>query len=198
MGCRAEPDEQVKALAESCIAELERTAAPKWVYRRESLAVFDDLVQMGPLEVHSESLSGHLSGCTEVILFAATLGTTVDLLLRRCQIASVGRGAAMQAAAAAMIEAFCDECQLELEKTAGLYLRPRFSPGYGDLPLEFQKPLLRFLETDRRIGLTVTDSLIMVPTKSVSAIIGLTPDRQSCRIHKCASCPKTDCPFRSV
>ena len=57
----------------------------------------------------------------------------------------------------------------------GLALRPRFSPGYGDLPLEFQRDFFRILRPQRRIGVTLTDACLMVPSKSVTALVGIYP-----------------------
>lgn len=196
MGCKSEPDEQVKSLAESCVAELEAAVTPRFAARREKLSLDGALVRMGGLEVRSESLAKHLTGCSEVILFAATLGTEADRLLRRSAVRSVSRGSAMDAAASAMIEAFCEE-QISSFREENLCPRSRFGPGYGDLPLEFQRPLLSFLEADRRIGLSVTDSLMLVPVKSLTAIIGLSTDRAQSAAG-CAACPMTGCPFRSV
>jgi cobalamin-dependent methionine synthase I len=52
-------------------------------------------------------------------------------------------------------------------------LRPRFSPGYGDLPLELQTNLFKVLDCQHFIGLTLNDSMLMSPSKSVTAIVGL-------------------------
>ena len=88
----------------------------------------------------------------------------------------MARAVVLQACAAAELEEYCDEQQkkisTELEKS-GLYLRPRFSPGYGDFPIEFQEPIMRMLDCAKKIGLTMTDSYMMSPTKSVTAIIGI-------------------------
>ena len=198
MGASGEPDGALKALAEEALAQVMAAAVPRQVSRRVSLSLeTGGSVRLGQLETASKSLYRHLEGCTEAFLFAATLGTGIDLLLRRSTLSGMGRTVAIQAAAAAVIEAFCDECEKGLAAAAeGLYLVPRFSPGYGDLPLSFQKSLLSFLESDRRIGLSVTASLMMVPSKSVSAVIGLTPDKGRCGVHTCAACGKRGCPFR--
>ena len=82
----------------------------------------------------------------------------------------------MQAIGAERIEALCDSLCEELKsslKTEGKTSKPRFSPGYGDLPLSFQKDVFRVLEPEKRIGLTLNASLLMSPTKSVTAIIGI-------------------------
>ena len=83
----------------------------------------------------------------------------------------------------------------ELEKS-GLYLRPRFSPGYGDFPIEFQEPIMRMLDCAKKIGLTMTDSYMMSPTKSVTAIIGISTEKERCPISGCEACGKKDCAYR--
>ena len=78
----------------------------------------------------------------------------------------------------------------------GLYARPRFSPGYGDFSLEHQKEITSILNTPKTIGLTVTDTLILAPAKSVTAIIGFSTTKQYCHKHGCEVCKKIDCEFR--
>ena len=105
----------------------------------------------------------------------------------------------LQACAATVIEAYCDEQQDFMKEEAdkqGLYLRPRFSPGYGDFPLTYQKDLLGVLNCQKRIGLTVMDSLILAPSKSVTAVIGLTEESTTCHIARCMTCQAKNCPFR--
>jgi len=85
---------------------------------------------------------------------------------------------------------------IALAKEKGLYLRPRYSPGYGDFPLTYQKEILELLNAQRRIGLTRTESNMLVPTKSVTAIIGFTTEETSCHVAKCMTCQAKNCPFR--
>ena len=85
----------------------------------------------------------------------------------------------------------------EAYATEGLSLRPRFSPGYGDLPLEAQESVFKALDCHRKIGLALNDSLLMSPSKSVTAIVGLClADAQAARGTSCLSCDKADCLFR--
>lgn len=193
-----EPEAAVVRLTESCLEEL-AGITPHSCTRRLPLTAKGSLLTIGEITVVSGSLAAHLSSCREVFLLAATLGAQADWLLQRCEKLSMSRAVVMQACAAAAIEAYCDEVQEALEKTVaaeGLYLRARFSPGYGDFPLSHQRELLALLEAGKRIGLTATDSSMLVPTKSVTAVIGLTADAASCHTHHCAACPKTNCPFR--
>ena len=105
----------------------------------------------------------------------------------------------LQAAATAMLEDYCDELCREQQETCekeGLYLRPRFSPGYGDFPLNVQEDILSALEAGKRIGIKLTDSLLMVPTKSVTAVMGVSPKPYRCDVKGCEACQKADCLYR--
>ena len=103
---------------------------------------------------------------------AATLGVGVDRLLAREEARSPSAAVVTDALASAMIESVCDALCQKLSED-GYALRPRFSPGYGDLPLDCQSKLLSLLGTPSRIGLSHNDSMMMTPTKSVSAIVGI-------------------------
>ena len=155
---------------------------------------------VGPLEVESAALKKNLTGCGEAVLFAATLGVEVDrLLARRAAQGQVSRAAICQAAAAALIETYCDGVNDALRREAegaGWYLRPRFSPGYGDFSIQHQRELARALRTAETIGLTVSESLMLLPTKSVTAVVGRSRVAVPCHRQGCEACDKTDCPFR--
>lgn len=99
-----------------------------------------------------------------------------------------------QAAAAAMVETYCDEVNERIRQDAaqrGMYCRPRFSPGYGDFPIAHQRDFSRLLDTPRKIGLTVTESCLLAPIKSVTAVIGLSETPQPCHRKGCEECGKT-------
>lgn len=151
------------------------------------------------MEIRSTSLSRNLKGCTKVLLFGATLGAGVDRLIMRASVTDMAKAVALQACAAALLEEYCDEEQLRLGRELeadGLYLRPRFSPGYGDFDICYQEPLMRMLDCAKSIGLTMTDSFMMTPTKSVTALIGASPVKERCPIAGCEACRKTDCEYR--
>ncbi len=147
----------------------------------------------------SEGLVRNLSGCCVAILLAATVGPACDMLVRRASITSAADAAVYQAAGAAAIEAFLDDYNDKLKasyEARGLFLRPRFSPGYGDLKLEHQKDWFRLLDITKQIGIELTDSLLMVPTKSVTAIIGIGIDKSKTGCTGCKGCNRHDtCEF---
>ena len=134
-----------------------------------------------------------------MILLGATLGFGVDMLMKRYSLTDMAQAVVLQAAAAAMLEEYLDDWQenkaLELEEE-GKYLRPRFSPGYGDFSIQHQETILRMLDTSKRIGLTMTESCMLTPTKSVTALIGISDTKIPCHRKGCESCDKTDCRFR--
>lgn len=200
LGCRTEEPAMLAAV-EKALQELGAVAAPRWLYRILPLErPAEGVLALGGLTIESQGLARHLQGCRQAALFAATLGAPVDRLLAARARTGMSGAVVVQAAAAAMIEAYCDECcqQLQRELPPGLYQRPRFSPGYGDLPLPLQPALLALLDAPKRIGLTATESCMLAPSKSVTAFIGLTREQESCHTAKCAACPNTDCPFRKV
>ena len=191
-------DEPLEEALRSCGAELLAAARPRAVWRRFPLTVENGTVTCAGMTIPSAHLSRHLNGCGEVYLFAATLGAETDRLLRRCAVTQVSRAVILQACAASLLENYCDECCDGLAREAaseGRFLRPRFSPGYGDFPIAFQRPLLEALEAPRRIGLTATEAMMLTPTKSVTALVGLSPNPW-CPPTGCAACGKTDCAFR--
>ena len=143
--------------------------------------------------LESESLVRNLSGCCGALLLAATIGPACDMLVRRAGVTSAAEASIYQAAGAAAIEAFLDDYNEKLKtsyEARGLFLRPRFSPGYGDLKLEHQKDWFRLLDITKQIGIELTDSLLMVPTKSVTAVIGIGISSERTGCAGCAGCNK--------
>ena len=196
-----EPETGVADAADSCAAALQTVVEPRHVRRVFPLEwVSADRFRIEGMDVVSRNLSRNLRGCSEVCLMAATLGLGPDRLVQRAEaLGKMSRAVILQAAAAAMIEAYCDDVNEEIRREAapkGLFLRPRFSPGYGDFSLEHQTELFRILEVQKKIGVTLTESLLMMPSKSVTAVIGLSKENTHCMVQGCEVCGKQDCSFR--
>lgn len=170
-------DDQTHSLIQDVFSELDQIAEKRIVYRIFDIdRAADDYIKIEQAEIKSRSLGRNLKGCKKVLVLGATLGTGVDLLMKRYSCTQMAKALVMQACAATVMEEFLDEWQEEKKaelEGKGWSLRPRFSPGYGDFSLEHQKEILRMLETAKRIGLTITDSDMLSPTKSVTAVIGL-------------------------
>ena len=146
-------------------------------YRIYDISVSDEQVNInGVGNIRSHSLALCLSGCSRVAIFAATLGYGVDRLIRASMLTSPSEGCILGALGSERTEALCDLFASELDgemAKEGFSTRPRFSPGYGDLPLEFQREIFRALGVTRCIGVSLGEGCIMTPEKTVTAIIGI-------------------------
>lgn len=193
------PNNEIAVLTEECILELSAVLRPQHIFQVFSCEAANNHVTIGPMEIESKNLAANLDQCKQAILFAATLGTGTDFLLQRYSRMDMAKTVVLQAVAAATIEEYCDQCQKEIKNTLeaeGKYIRPRFSPGYGDFPLEYQKVLVPLLDCPRKIGLTLTDSCLLAPSKSVTAVMGISSSSNHCPIHGCEACENTTCQFR--
>lgn len=196
----ARPEGEALRLIERAEAGVREAAEPRCVCRRLGLSFpAENTLDIGGILIKSAALRRNLDGCAGVYLFAATLGAGVDRLISGLTaLGRVSEAAAAQAAAAALIEDCCDEENERLRAEAaerGLKLRPRFSPGYGDFSIEQQRDIARELDTPRRIGLTVTDSCMLAPMKSVTAVIGIA-ETEGSTARGCEDCDKQNCGFR--
>ena len=180
---------EAAALAADCQRELEGTVTPRTLGRRLSLSLFAG---------QSRDLDHHLRHCTEGILFAVTLGAETDRLLRRWSARSMAKAAVGQAVCAVWLDQLCAEyCDSFLPTLdEGQYLTPAFSPGYGDWDLVAQRQVLDLLQAPKRIGLTLTAGGMLVPEKSITALVGLSDRQEESCGQKCMRCQKKNCPFR--
>ncbi len=139
----------------------------------------------------------HLSDCERVIIFAATLGVAFERLLRTAEIGDMAYAVVLDAYGSAFIEDYCDKCEAELHEKTGGFFTWRYSPGYGDYPISVQSDFIRFLSADKQIGLTATESHILIPRKSVTAVIGISEKGFQSEKSGCDSCNmKETCKFR--
>ncbi len=169
-----EPDSAFLSRLDAVEQAILAATRPNACWQLVPVEVSDEACRVGTLRLQSRHLATALKGCSRAFLFAATLGTEVDALLRRYGQTAPADLVMAQAVATALVETYCDLCQEEMLRVVpGGSLRPRFSPGYGDLPLEAQSDLFAALDITKRIGVTLTSAQLMVPSKSVSAIIGV-------------------------
>ena len=200
MGCPPErADPATRALAESCAGELLQAARPRWAWRIFDLGPEEGGVRLScGLLLPGRDLKRHLEGCERAALFCATLGAGVDRLIRRWESVDMARALALDGCAAAAAEELCDQIERAIQSEfPGCSFPYRFSPGYGDLPLCVQNELLDLLDAPRRVGLTATASHILIPRKSVTAILGVSWGRVTQSARSCLGCPARDgCQYR--
>lgn len=168
--------DEIIELIDECLAEARATLQYKVCYAVLSAETNGDTIALPCGQIESKNLARNLSGCDKTIVFAATIGVGIDRLISKYSRLSPTKALCFQAIGAERVETLCDEfCEKmksEYEKN-GERLKPRFSPGYGDLPLATQKMIFALLDCPKRIGVTLGDTLLMSPSKSVTAFVGI-------------------------
>lgn len=200
LGVRGAPDPPLLSQLSAAADRLARAAPPRWVWRAYPLAFGPEgpALEGAGLALPGEMAARMLGGCAQAAVLICTLGAAFEALLRAEQARGMARAALLDACGSAWVEAGCDEAQAEISaRFPGLHPTDRFSPGYGDLPLDIQPALCAALDTGRRLGVTVTPSLLMNPVKSVTAVIGLSDAPQPARVRGCGACNlRETCQFR--
>lgn len=164
-------DAVTDAMVDDYIEEVYKIITPKAVYTETNLQLLNDVVRFDFMEIKSHSLSANLEGCTKAYFFVATLGVELDREIEKYSKFLQSKSTIYHAIGSALIESFCDYITNTL--TENQQPTRRFSPGYGDLSLEYQRQFLKSLDAHRKIGIALSDSLLMIPSKSVTAIIGI-------------------------
>jgi hypothetical protein len=125
-----------------------------------------------PLKLEGGDIHLHLEDCDHALIFAATLGLQADELIRKTEASDMAGAVVLDALASAAIEQVCDKAEAEIRRKYGT-ITTRYSPGYGDFPLSIQQELLTALNAKKKIGLHASESNLLIPRKSVTAIIGI-------------------------
>lgn len=200
LGIPKETDEVTERLIDECIKELTAAMRPKFVRRTFAITKDNSCIYLDEcnMTLTGDTAGKRLSGCTSCALLGATLGIEADNLIRIAQSSNMAKAVIFDACATDLIEKVCDRAQSELAEEAakkGLLITERFSPGYGDLPLELQKDICSVLDLGRKIGVYLTNELLLLPTKSVTAFIGIGSAAEKGK-KGCASCTmKGSCRF---
>lgn len=171
----AEADDALVALCKSCIEEARDAIKGRVCYAVYPLSEGDVDVERGELRLpfatlHSHALAGLIAPYDEVVVFAATVGVGIDRLVSKYGVSSPSRAVILDALGYEQVETLCDDFCADVSE--GYETSTRFSPGYSDLSLDTQREIFAALDCPRTIGLSLTESLLMTPCKSVSAIFG--------------------------
>ena len=190
--------EEIAAQIRRCSDEVLAAATPRLTYR---LAPLDNGAVLG-VTFAGNDIPRMLEPCEEVVLFGATLGPGVERLMMRCEVVNAADSVIIDACASTAIENICNNFESDMRRAVeaeGRYLTDRFSPGYGDLPIAEQPKFFALLDMTRRIGVSLTPTTIMVPRKSVTAIMGIARTPQPHRPPDCEHCLMfRTCPFRKA
>ncbi len=175
---RAVEDPELSASMEKALALVMKESQFRVGFMVVPVGWGEDGFPILPFEQKSEKLRNNLQGCKKAVLFAATVGSGIDRLIRRYEKADPKLGLLLQGLGAERVESLCDAFDAEVKACAeklGGSTNWRYSPGYGDLPIEVQRVFLPLLDAERRLGITLSESCLMAPSKSVTAIIGVLP-----------------------
>ena len=190
-----DPDVRSRELMEECKAEASPVLSYRVCYTVLDAVCENGAVSLGHIVCASRTLTEALRGADRAVIFAATVGAPFDLLIRRYSALSPAKAAVLQAIGAERAESLCDAFCEMFACSADRRLAPRVSPGYGDIPLSMQREIFALLDCPRKIGLTLNDSLLMSPSKSVTAIAGISDE--CIPPSRCAGCAKNDCAYRN-
>ena len=165
-------DEEGEKLLQACLEESRGVIQPKVCYAVLPLSVQEDLVETDAFTVRSRDLARNMKDAERMIVFAATVGVGIDRLIAKYSRISSARALFFQAIGSERVEALCDVFCENIAREWKIDLFPRFSPGYGDLDLSVQKDVFALLNCTKRLGVVLGDSLLMTPSKSVTAFAG--------------------------
>ena len=181
---------RMDVLMDECEKAVLEKASPKYLYVEKDLPC--------PQIMGGKDIESHLNGCEKAIVMCATVGSEVDKLIRISQISDMARAVVMDSLASVAVEQVCNAFdKIIAEKYSDYNMTFRFSPGYGDYPIELQKIILQMLDAPKKIGLCTNDNFLLTPTKSVTAVLGLSKNPIERKKRGCAICNMREtCKFR--
>lgn len=179
LGVKADPDGSLHQQAAALAKKLQSRITPRFTWV---------LADVTALALPGRTAAKMLAECNQAAVLVCTLGAEFDRWVRQLQARDMAQTAMLDALGSAYVESGCDAAEDAIRaRFPQKHLTDRFSPGYGDLPLDTQ-PMLMALAGAQRIGVTMTDSLLMNPQKSVTAVVGIADNPQMTRIRGCAYC----------
>lgn len=184
-------DEETNKLLDESIAELKEIAELKYVYRIFHIKKENNNINFENLiNIKSNDLGNLFKHCKKSAVMAATLGFEVEKRIKYYTSSNLSKGVVFDACAASYIEALCDMAEAEIKEIAakeGCNITFRYSPGYGDVPISHQGDILAALNAQKLIGISVLNSSILIPRKSVTAFIGFTQSNETNK-KSCLNC----------
>lgn len=194
-------DRTTEELVNDTRLEIESLIRERYIYEFFPIDKDDQGIKLkgSILNLSGSDIKTHLKNSDTCVLIALTLGHSLDTRIRYYEKTSMTRALILDAWATAFTEKICDDICMEIESKLplGKALTSRYSPGYGDLPITIQGDFLSALEAEKSIGLTASSHSILIPRKSVTAIVGLVDREDKKEEIACLSCNKyEDCNFR--
>ena len=188
---------ELTAAVQTAFEKLEGHIRPRWTWGRFPVSSAGEKLYIAGAEFRSADLAKLMTRSRDCYLMAVTLGPEADRQILLAQKRGMMEGLMLDACASVRADALCDQAEAEIaaDLRPGEHLTMRFSPGYGDAPLSASEDIIALLDATRRIGLSMTRSLMMTPVKSVTALLGVTGEEEN-RSRGCAFCASREtCPY---
>lgn len=188
--------DELKTLIDSCLSECDSFKAVNYMvcFSVVPVKVEGSKVDFSAFSVNSRNLADLLAGSESALIFASTIGMGIDRLIKKYSEINPSRALIFQSIGAERVETITDVFIEVFKKENSCVLSPRFSAGYGDLPLETQTDVFNLLSPGKHLGLTLNDSLLMSPSKSITALAGINGALNE--TANCRNCTLTDCEFK--
>lgn len=195
-------DQKIMDIINECINEVKTIITPRAVYEYRKINILDEGVEV--LETNlllvGKDIKKHLLNSNECVLMAVTLGNDIERKTRLYEKTNLTKALILDACATTAVEEICDIVEDEVRRKAennNMGITFRYSPGYGDLPLDIQNRFLRTLDAQKKIGLTASENDLLFPRKSVTAIIGIVEKGTEKKKKSCIECSNyANCNFR--
>lgn len=195
-------DENILRLIDECIDETRYLAESRYVYKFFEIDNDNGKITLrnSKIELSGKNIFDHLKDSKVCILMSATTGSAIDMKIRYYEKINMTKALILDACASTAIEEVCDNAGSEIKEkliNQNKTITSRFSPGYGDLPMDLQRQFILVLEAGKAIGLTASSSNILIPRKSVTAIMGIIDKNDKVEEKSCLKCNKySSCHFR--
>lgn len=195
-------DRITERLIEESIDEAKILSQDRYSYKTFKIIRNNSEIRLeaSSLVLVGEDIKRHLSKSENCILLAASLGHDVDTKIKYYEKIDMAKALILDACATALIEDLCDRICREIEvdlKKQGKKLTSRYSPGYGNFPIGIQNDFLLNLDAKRSIGLNASSTSILIPRKSVTAIVAIVDMDDEIEAKACITCDKySTCNFK--
>lgn len=198
----AETDDKMRVALRRLEGQMDEAEALLFEAARPAFAYA--VLDAGDLPVQGMSLAKHLEGCDRLVLSAVTLGQAVDDLITDTQSEKIALSVVIDCGASVMAELAANlaeeqiraELTADADETIPVFMTERFSPGYGDSPLEMQAQVLDILDARQQLGITLSKGFMMSPSKSITGLMGLADHPVTGRLATCGECVLRDkCPL---
>lgn len=195
-------EESFYTLIDKVIGEVKETLNISFAYKIDSLTMEDGILKLAEDDIciKSQELCKHLQACHRCVVMAITIGHSIDRKISYYEKFDVTKAMIFNACANVAVETAADNLCKEIEENLeGYNLTSRFSPGYGDFPLDYQREILDLLGSIRKAGISVSSGNMLMPCKSVTAIAGITKEMFEENYNKCNIClNRHNCEFRNI